>query len=336
MPSPLELYLLDALPLAVMVANDALDVTYSNKTAQDFFGENTIVEPTLLELCKRVLVNGQSLISHDCVFKAHRAIVHITLHNEDALLITIDLQSSAHRQTASEWKKESTRAAGVMAAMLAHEVKNPLSSIRGAAQLLSQHASESEKPLADLICSETLRIRDLLDQMEVFSDERSPMLAELNIHEALQYAMQVAKAGFAAHIKFIENYDPSLPLVLAQRELLVQLFLNLIKNAAEAMEGQDNATITLSTLYQSGYRLQRTRDKSTLALPVNVHISDNGPGIPSHIRDHLFEPFISSKEQGRGLGLAVVAKIAADLGVVVELDERQEVGTGFAVHLPLA
>ena len=336
MQSPLELSLLDALPLAVMVANEGMEVIYSNKTAQDLLGETPALEPTLLYLCTRVQANGQSLISHDCALKTHRATVHITPYNESDLLITLEAQGSAHSHTASEWKKETTRAAGVMAAMLAHEVKNPLSSIRGAAQLLSEHASESEKPLAELICSETLRIRDLLDQMEVFSDERAPVLSELNIHEALQYAMQVAQAGFASHIRFIENYDPSLPPVLAQRELLVQLFLNLIKNAAEAMEGQDNATITLSTLYQSGYRLQRERDKPALALPVNVHISDNGPGIPGHIRPHLFEPFISSKEQGRGLGLAVVAKIAADLGVVVELDERQEVGTGFRVHLPLA
>ena len=327
LPSPHEL--LDLLPSAVMVvAGEA--VLYANKTANELGLKR--LEKELIELCnhnKRISIHdhmlrigSQQLIANIHIQPMEDGMTMLVVHPHSAVL---------QHQHASSWKQEITRAAGVMAAMLAHEVKNPLSGIRGAAQLLAQNVSDAERPLTDLIVNESLRIRDLLDQVEIFSDERTHELAPLNIHEVLQYTIQVARAGFASHVTFIERYDPSLPEALSHHDALVQVFLNIIKNASEALLGVENATITLTTSYQSGVKYS---DKK---LPITVTIADNGRGIPADVRAKLFEPFVSTKEKGRGLGLAVVAKLASDVGVMVECDDKcAGAGASFTIRLPCA
>jgi len=333
--SPREAEILDALPLLVAGISQLGELTPANKAAQEFFGVKAqAVPPSLAALVERVRTSGEAVTAHDFPLlrnlQEYRATVHITPYAE-GLLLTIDLKGTPHAPAASAWKHEVTRAAGVMAAMMAHEVKNPLSSIRGAAQLLRDTIPEAERPLADLICTEALRIRDLVDQVEIFSDEREVELSPLNIHEVLQYSMRVAQAGFAGHVKFIEKYDPSLPPVLSHRDFLVQLFLNIIKNASEALGEVPEAVIILTTSYQSGVKMTEKK------LPITVTIADNGQGIPAEIRKKLFEPLVSSKAQGRGLGLAVVAKIAGDLGAVVECDDLPDAqGASFTVRLPCA
>ncbi|MBY0407380.1 MAG: hypothetical protein K2Q01_06775, partial [Rickettsiales bacterium] len=220
--------------------------------------------------------------------------------------------------------------------MLAHEVKNPLSGIRGAAQLLRDELPPDQQPLTDLICMEVDRVRDLLAQVEVFAGGVPGQLAPVNIHEVLQYVISIAKTGFAAHVTFRELYDPSLPLVLSHRDMLVQMFLNLVKNAAEALQIAENPTITVGTAYRSGTRYKLGKSEDRVALPIMVSIHDNGAGIPEAMRGQLFEPFVSSKEEGRGLGLAIVAKIASDLGAVVELDKDFTSGARFSVSLACA
>ena len=329
-----EAEVLDALPLLVALVGPGNELMPANKAGQEFWGDRVkTLSPHFAALADRVRESGELVTAHDMTLTRHleeyRGTVHCQPYGSDQLLLTVDLKGSPHAPGASAWKQEITAAAGVMAAMMAHEVKNPLSSIRGAAQLLCDTVPESERSLADLICNEALRIRDLLDQVEIFSDERNVDLAPLNIHEVLQYSMRVAQAGFAGHVKFIEKYDPSLPPVLSHREMLVQVFLNIIKNASEALAGVKDATITLSTSYQSGLKMT---DKK---LPIMVNISDNGRGIPEDIRKKLFEPLVSSKAQGRGLGLAVVAKIASDLGIIVECEDTEaQQGASFNIHLP--
>ncbi len=331
--SPREAELLDMLPLLVAFVGEGDELIPANKAGQEFWGGRLKkLSPHFAVLADRVRATGEPVTAHHMPLERHleeyRGTVHCQPHTGGQLLLTVDLKGSPHAPGASAWKQEITRAAGVMAAMMAHEVKNPLSSIRGAAQLLRDTTAEAERPLADLICNETLRIRDLLDQVEIFSDERAPELAPLNIHEVLQYSMRVAQAGFSAHVKFIQKYDPSLPPVLAHRDLLVQMFLNIIKNASEALSHVENPTITLSTSYQSGLKMTEKK------LPITVNIADNGQGIPEEIRKRLFEPLVSSKAQGRGLGLAVVAKIAGDLGAMVECDDPPaQQGASFTVRL---
>ena len=210
-----------------------------------------------------------------------------------------------------------------LAAMLAHEIKNPLSGIRGAAQLLEQSAGDEDRALTRLICDEADRIVKLVDRMEVFSDERPIEREPVNIHVVLDHVKRLAQSGFARHVKIGEEYDPSLPPVFANRDQLIQVFLNLVKNAAEAI-GENAPTARSSSPPPSG-RASGCRvpgSKTRVTLPLEFCVRDNGPGVPDDLVPHLFDPFVTTKANGTGLGLALVAKIVGDHGGVIECESQ--------------
>lgn len=224
------------------------------------------------------------------------------------------------------------RTAAGLAAILAHEVKNPLAGIRGAAQLLEPQLADEDRPLARLIREESDRICRLVEQMETFADTPPLRRRRFNIHEVLEHVRRIAEAGVARHVRFVEAYDPSLPEIEGDREQLTQVFLNLVTNAAQAMQ---HGTITLATLYQHGLRVSVPNSRERLELPIAVEVRDTGPGVPPEIADQLFEPFVSGRPNGRGLGLAIVARIVADHGGLVS-HVRTEQGALFRVRLPMA
>ncbi len=227
------------------------------------------------------------------------------------------------------------RSAVGVAAMLAHEIKNPLSGIRGAAQLLASGADDDARELTDLIVTEVDRIAKLVDRMEGFTDTRPLKLSAENIHEVLGHVRKVGEQGFAAGITIRERYDPSLPLLAANRDALIQVFLNLFKNAAEAVG--PHGTIALTTAYKPGLRVRPERGGKPVSLPLEVRVIDDGPGVLEGIADHIFDPFVSSKRGGSGLGLALVAKIVADHGGIVEYERSGDPAqTIFRVLLPVA
>ncbi len=229
------------------------------------------------------------------------------------------------------------RSAVGVAAMLAHEIKNPLSGIRGAAQLLadaSEVACDSDvRELTGLIIAEVDRVSALIDRMEGFTDTRPPLLQRENIHAVLGHVRKLAEAGFGKNIVFKERYDPSLPPVLGERDALVQAFLNLVKNAVEA--SQPGGAITLTTAFRQGFRVRTPGTGARVSLPLEVCVIDEGEGAPAEIAGHLFEPFVSARRGGTGLGLALVAKVVGDHGGVIEYD-RREGRTIFRILLPLA
>ena len=231
--------------------------------------------------------------------------------------------------------RAAARSVSGLAAVLAHEIKNPLSGIRGAAQLLEHELSDQDRSLTQLICSETDRIRKLVDRMEVFGDERPLTIEPVNIHDVLDHVRRLCESGAGRGIRYLEDYDPSLPPVPGNRDKLVQAFLNLMKNAVEAIGANNNhGRIVMQTSFRPGVRLSVPGSGKRIGLPLMIQIEDNGSGIPEHLKSNLFDPFVTTKRTGTGLGLALVAKIIGDHGGIVEFDSDPE-RTIFRVLLPM-
>jgi two-component system nitrogen regulation sensor histidine kinase GlnL len=227
------------------------------------------------------------------------------------------------------------RSIGALGSMLAHEIKNPLSGIRGAAQLLESSCSDEDRTFTRLIIDETDRIVKLVDRFEDFADGRPVERESVNIHAVLEHVKRLAASGFGRHLRFVETYDPSLPPVLGNRDQLVQVFLNLVKNAAEAI-GEDtlDGEIELTTAFRPGVRLAVPGSRDRVSLPLEFCVRDNGPGVPEELMRNLFDPFVTTKASGTGLGLAMVAKIIGDHGGVVECDSQPR-RTTFRILMPM-
>lgn len=255
--------------------------------------------------------------------------------DDGVVVLTFQERTRADKMDRQLTHRGAARSLTALGAMLAHEIKNPLSGIRGAAQLIEQSADEDDRMLTRLICDEADRIVTLVERMELFGDERPVERGPVNVHGVLDHVKRLAQSGFARHLRFVESYDPSLPPVLGNRDQLVQVFLNLVKNAAEAI-GIDavEGEITLSTAFRAGVRLQVPGSSERVSLPIEVAVRDNGPGVPPDIETGVFDPFVTTKAQGSGLGLALVAKIVGDHGGIVECDPTPR-RTTFRVLLPI-
>jgi two-component system, NtrC family, nitrogen regulation sensor histidine kinase GlnL len=346
--------MMSALPVPVVVLDAANRFTYANHAAEHFLG---VSAPQLAQLELADLVppdhpvfmlidqvrRGQVTVAdHDMSFESPRlrkrgiAVQGTLLPEEPGSVLLVLQDASAARALDRQLVfRSAARSVTGMAAILAHEVKNPLSGIRGAAQLLETSVGDADRELTVLIRDEADRIRALVDRMEMFG-EKPIERGAVNIHRVLEHVRRLAQSGFAADIRFAEIYDPSLPAVHGNRDQLVQVVLNLVKNAAESIVagGAANGEITLVTAFQHGVRLAVPGSDKRMHLPLVVVVRDNGPGIPEDIRSNLFDPFVSSRASGKGLGLALVAKIISDHGGLVEADSRPG-RTEFRLHLPM-
>ncbi|MFB9972172.1 nitrogen regulation protein NR(II) [Pseudoroseomonas cervicalis] len=350
-PVPDSLALLAALPVPVVVLDAENRFRFANPAAEQFFqlSAGTLAQMGLADLIPAdtrlfalvAQVRGLDapVSDHDLTLESPR--LHrsgVAAHGAPlpelpgAVVLSLQDGSKAQKLDRQLNFRGAARGASAMAAMLAHEVKNPLSGIRGAAQLLEQSASEADRELCTLIQDEADRIRNLVERFEMFS-ERPVERAAINIHEVLDHVRRIAGRGFASHLRIVEDYDPSLPPVFGNRDLLVQVLLNLVKNAAEAVDPL-TGEIHLSTAYHHGVRIAIPGSQERVHLPLQVSVRDNGPGIPEEVASTLWEPFVTTKRGGQGLGLALVAKLVADMGALIECDTRPG-RTVFRLSLPM-
>lgn len=249
----------------------------------------------------------------------------------------VSLSAGSRNMGSRVGARSGTRAAVGIAAMLAHEIKNPLSGIRGAAQLLDSRVGAEDATMTRLIRSEVDRITALIDRMEGFTDTRSIVMKPDNVHEIIEHARKVAENGFGASLHVTDSFDPSLPLVMVHRDSLIQVLLNLMKNAAETADPAVKRNVTLTTAYRNGVAITIEGQARARSLPIELCVIDDGPGAPPDIADTLFDPFISSKKSGRGLGLALVDKLVRDMGGIVQYArEGMPERTVFRLLLPRA
>ncbi len=337
-----------ALPMPAFILDADDRVAESNGQAENFLNRSSRamsahplwelidLEGGLAHATARVRRNLAPLTLHDVALRvgsgpALRCDLHLS-SLEAGVLLLIAPQEIAGRLDRAQNSRTAARSAIGMAEMLAHEIKNPLAGITGAAQLLSMNLASEDLELTELIVTETRRIVKLLEQVEQFGNLRPPQRRAVNIHDVLDRARRSAMVGFAAHMTIEEAYDPSLPPTLGDPDQLQQVFLNLLKNAAQVAE--HGGKVTLRTFYELNLRV-RQPDGSRGALPLHVEVIDNGPGVPSDMAASLFEPFVSGRENGTGLGLALVSKILHDHGGWISVDSKPG-HTAFRVSLPLA
>ena len=318
--------------------------TFFNASSRSLIGQPVLdrlsIDAPMEEAFLRARANQSTIFINDVdVTTGERAPVQCNVQvapmhdNSHYLMLLISPRDIADRLGRSMSVKSAAKSAIGMAEMLAHEIKNPLAGISGAAQLISMNANAEDRELTDLIVEETRRIVKLLEQVEQFGNLRPPDRRAVNIHDALDRARKSAMVGFASHMQIVEDYDPSLPSTLADPDQLMQVFLNLIKNAAEASKGKPG-TIRLRSFYDLSLRLRRKTGTPSV-LPLTIEIIDDGPGIPPEIATDIFEPFVSGRENGTGLGLALVSKIISDHEGWVQVDSVPG-RTVFRVSLPVA
>ncbi len=349
-----EARVLNVLPLPVLVVGEDNNITYANASAEDFFQTSlpfmrrlnlsdvlTFGSP-ILALVDEVRRRGASVSEYRLDVGHPRAggerVVDVFAaplpDDPGQVVLMMQERTIAEKMDRQLTNRGAARSMTALGAMLAHEIKNPLSGIRGAAQLIEQSANDEDRLLTRLICDEADRIVKLVERVELFGEDRPGERGPVNIHTVLDHVKRLAENGFARGLRITEIYDPSLPPLFGNRDQLVQVFLNLIKNAAEAIGDAPDGEIVLSTAFRPGMKLVVPGSAERVSLPLEFCVRDNGPGVPPDLQPHLFDPFVTTKAQGTGLGLALVAKIVGDHGGVVECESLPR-RTTFRVMMPM-
>jgi two-component system nitrogen regulation sensor histidine kinase GlnL len=345
--------ILEAVPLPALAVGPKGRIVFANGAAQDMFLrsaralERTDIDALFLPdsaaiaMIARARDEAHVVSARDLELRGPsfgEALVDLTAAPaDDGAFVAVMIRPKGRGRDLSERMQDAAgaRSMAALGRTLAHEVKNPLAGIRGAAQLLLRDVDPDQQELAHLIVEETDRVRRLIDRMESFGADAPVSLEPVNVHAALERVAALAENGFGAGVKVKRRFDPSLPEAQGDEDQLIQAFLNLAKNAAEAaVKRESGGEVVLSTAYRHGVRV-RAPGGEARDLPLEIAFQDNGGGVAEDLRECLFEPFVSTKAEGGGLGLPLVQKIVAAHGGVVDF-ETEPGRTVFRVRLPLS
>jgi len=338
----------------VILINNNNIIDYINAAGEEFFGHSSNIilgqtinsliqkDSPLLILLLRVRKNKSGLTEESLDIsnvndQKRKVRVHILPLPEDTNKIIIQISQLSVSETFQSQRVNNkiSKSFSSMVDMLMHELKNPLAGIKGASQLLESDLKNQSNlvDLTHLIQIETDRITALLNRMEHITNDNLKLNCEfLNIHKVLNHCRNVALNSFGVNIKFIDFYDPSLPEIFANTDLLIQIFLNIIKNSCEAIK--ENGQIIIKTSFNFNKKVAFTKDDIPISLPLQIEIIDNGSGIPNDLLPNIFDPFVSSKNSGKGLGLSIVASGLNEIGAVIDVNSIPGL-TNFCVNFPL-
>ncbi|RPF72592.1 PAS domain-containing protein [Aurantiacibacter spongiae] len=336
------------LGFALLLIDPDLRVVEANPAAEDLLGIGsarligqtllsllTIVNPRIVEQVRspdvRIVARGVDMQVGERAMRCNLTVSTLPSH-PGWRVVTLSDSSQGERFEAQE-RRGTLRGPAV----LAHEIKNPLAAIKGAAQLLTRKVGAGEAPLTALIADESDRIAGLIDRMQRLGRERAEPVGPLNLHQAIHRAYSSVRLASDGPIAWREEFDPSLPPVLANEGALVQVLVNLMANARDAARDSVAPQVTIQTRFVSGLVMNVIRLGRPVKLPIEIRVSDNGTGIDPSVADNIFEPFVSSKPNGQGLGLSLVQKLVRDMDGRISHERDEAAGlTHFRVHLPVA
>ncbi len=350
---PDSAHILASVPVPVLLVSSDNRIVFANDASEAFFGrsrrrlEGQSVTDALQFESERMnlaLVARDSDISaQDMELRSAHGNITVDINisvlpGEPEWRIAVISPRNGGREHIGDQKDGGQQQAMGAPAILGHEIKNPLAGIKGAAQLLARRVDEKSQPLTELIVNEVDRIARLLDQMQKLGRSEPAELGPANVHLLIERAIRSLRAANRAMPELSINYDPSLPDVMIDADAMVQILINLLQNAVDALHGRLDGVIGISTRFvMSGALRDTDLERRAIKLPVEIAISDNGPGVSEHIEDELFSPFVTTKRDGQGLGLAIVRKLVQQMSsrIIYERDVAKG-RTSFRLFLPVA
>ena len=357
LPEEMELHLLSAIPLPMLAVDGGGVIVFANDAVESFLGKSRrrlmgSLPHNFLQFRSERL--NAALSGSDSDLSAQN--MEMTGPDGNSQIVDMYITSIAarvgwrmilliprpnERDQLGERSDDGRQQAIGAPAILGHEIKNPLAGIKGAAQLLSKRVKPTDTTLTGLIVTEVDRITKLLDQMQNLGRSHSGELVACNIHELIERAIRSIRAANADMPSIAINYDPSLPDVWIDADAMVQILINLMQNAIDALRGCADPEIGIGTRFVMGGALREADEDGgamrAFRLPVEVSISDNGPGIAAHVEKEIFSPFVTTKRDGQGLGLAIVRKLMTQMHSRVSMERDQHHGrTIFQLYLPVA